>query len=100
MRARDPAGPGTHRRVAGRRSLRRRARPRRPAPLAHPLLEDPNVTVTIRGGVELPSFREDIELTTADGLTLVGELALPETADPIATLVFLHPLSTHGGFMD
>jgi len=58
------------------------------------------VTIAIRGGVELPAFREDIELHTADGLTLVGELALPETADPVATLVCLHPLPTHGGFMD
>ena len=58
------------------------------------------MTIAIRGGVELPAFREDIELHTADGLTLVGELALPETADPAATLVCLHPLPTHGGFMD
>jgi len=58
------------------------------------------VTIHIRGGVELPAFREDVELRTADGLTLVGELALPETADPVATLVCLHPLPTHGGFMD
>jgi alpha/beta superfamily hydrolase len=58
------------------------------------------VTIAIRGGVELPAFREDVELRTADGLTLVGELALPETADPAATLVCLHPLPTHGGFMD
>jgi alpha/beta superfamily hydrolase len=63
-------------------------------------LEDPHVSIHIRGGVELPAFREDIELRTADGLTLVGELALPETADPVATLVCLHPLPTHGGFMD
>ena len=34
------------------------------------------MTIAIRGGTELPAFREDIELTTADGLTLVGELAL------------------------
>ena len=58
------------------------------------------MTIEITGGVELPAFREDIELRTADGLTLVGELALPETADPVATLVCLHPLPTHGGFMD
>jgi alpha/beta superfamily hydrolase len=63
-------------------------------------LEDPHVSIHIRGGVELPAFREDIELRTADGLTLVGELALPEIADPVATLVCLHPLPTHGGFMD
>jgi uncharacterized protein len=48
----------------------------------------------------LPARREDVELHTADGLTLVGELSLPETAEPIATLVCLHPLPTHGGYMD
>lgn len=56
--------------------------------------------IEIRGGVELPARREDIELHTSDGLTLVGELSLPETAPPVATLVFLHPLPTGGGFMD
>lgn len=54
----------------------------------------------IRGPVLLPARREDIELTTVDGLTLVGELALPETREPVATLVTLHPLPTAGGFMD
>lgn len=54
----------------------------------------------IRGGTVLPARRENIELHTADGLTLVGELALPETAAPVATLVTLHPLPTAGGFMD
>lgn len=54
----------------------------------------------IRGPLELPALREDIELTTADGLTLVGELALPEDSAPAATLVTLHPLPTAGGFMD
>ncbi|NQX10044.1 alpha/beta fold hydrolase [Microbacteriaceae bacterium VKM Ac-2855] len=57
-------------------------------------------TLEIRGAVELPAHREDIELHTSDGLTLVGELALPESGEPIATLVTLHPLPTHGGFMD
>jgi uncharacterized protein len=57
-------------------------------------------TVEIRAGVELPARREDVELRTADGLTLVGELALPLDVDPVATLVCLHPLPTHGGFMD
>lgn len=41
-----------------------------------------------------------MELHTADGLVLVGELALPPERDPVATLVTLHPLPTHGGFMD
>ena len=54
----------------------------------------------IRGGVELPAVREQIELHTADGLTLVGELATPVGRAPVATLVTLHPLPTHGGFMD
>lgn len=54
----------------------------------------------IRGATLLPARREDIELTTADGLTLVGELALPADRPPVATLVTLHPLPTHGGFMD
>lgn len=54
----------------------------------------------IRGPVLLPARREDIELRTVDGLTLVGELASPESAAPVATLVTLHPLPTAGGFMD
>src|SRR3990170_1458764 len=54
----------------------------------------------IKGGVELPARRENIDMRTDDGLTLVGELSLPETAEPVATLVALHPLPTAGGFMD
>ena len=47
----------------------------------------------------LPARRDPVTLTTADGLRLVGELALP-LADPVATLVTVHPLPTHGGMMD
>ena len=54
----------------------------------------------ISGGILLPARREDIELHTADGLTLVGELALPLDRDPVATMIALHPLPTAGGFMD
>jgi alpha/beta superfamily hydrolase len=54
----------------------------------------------IRANSILPARREDIELQTADGLTLVGELALPLDREPVATLVCLHPLPTHGGMMD
>src|SRR3954470_17157111 len=54
----------------------------------------------IRANSILPARREDIELHTADGLRLVGELALPQDRDPVATLVCLHPLPTHGGMMD
>jgi len=56
--------------------------------------------IEITGGVELPARRQGIELHTSDGLTLVGELALPAEKPPVATLVCLHPLPTHGGFMD
>lgn len=56
--------------------------------------------VEIRGGIELPARRENVELETSDGLTLVGELSLPELSPPVATLVALHPLPTAGGFMD
>lgn len=54
----------------------------------------------VRSGIELPARREEISFTTADGLELVGELALPLNRDPQATLVTFHPLPTHGGFMD
>jgi alpha/beta superfamily hydrolase len=54
----------------------------------------------IKAATELPAIREDIELHTQDGQTLVGELALPIGHEPIATLITLHPLPTHGGFMD
>lgn len=58
------------------------------------------MTTEIRSTTVLPARREDVELHTADGLTLVGELALPADRDPVATIVTLHPLPTHGGFMD
>jgi alpha/beta superfamily hydrolase len=48
----------------------------------------------------LPARREEIELHTADGLCLVGELARPAERDPVATLICLHPLPTGGGMMD
>jgi hypothetical protein len=62
--------------------------------------KDDPVTNPIRANSVLPAHREDIELHTADGLTLVGELARPLDRDPVATLVCLHPLPTHGGMMD
>ncbi|UWF78489.1 alpha/beta hydrolase [Microbacterium neungamense] len=58
------------------------------------------MTFEIRGPVQLPARREDVELVTADDLTLVGELALPLKRPPVATLVTLHPLPTAGGCMD
>jgi len=54
----------------------------------------------IRANTVLPARREDIVLHTADGLDLVGELALPPRHAPVATLIALHPLPTAGGMMD
>ncbi len=54
----------------------------------------------IRANSVLPAHREAITLHTADGLSLVGELATPQDRPPVATLVCLHPLPTHGGMMD
>lgn len=58
------------------------------------------MTVEIRSNTELPSRREAVTLRTADGLSLVGEWALPVTAPPAAAIVTFHPLPTEGGFMD
>jgi alpha/beta superfamily hydrolase len=60
--------------------------------------EEPIIEIT--ASTILPAQREPITLLTADGLTLVGELALPEARPPAATLICLHPLPTHGGMMD
>jgi alpha/beta superfamily hydrolase len=54
----------------------------------------------IRPATVLPAKRTPITLHTSDGLRLVGELALPADSDPVATLIGLHPLPTHGGMMD
>ena len=54
----------------------------------------------IRANTVLPAERRPIRLETVDGLTLVGELALPVDRPPVATAVCLHPLPTHGGSMD
>jgi alpha/beta superfamily hydrolase len=60
----------------------------------------PTGPTPIRASTVLPARRENIELRTEDGHTLVGELALPESGQVTATLITLHPLPTHGGFMD
>ena len=58
------------------------------------------MSVEIRANTVLPARREPVTLTTDDGLTLVGELATPLDRSPVATLVTVHPLPTHGGMMD
>ena len=55
---------------------------------------------TITANSVLPADRRPIRFQTADGLTLIGELALPVDRPPVATLVCVHPLPTHGGMMD
>src|SRR5580693_4417568 len=54
----------------------------------------------IRASTVLPAVRTPVTLRTADGLNLVGELALPVARAPVATLIALHPLPTAGGMMD
>jgi alpha/beta superfamily hydrolase len=61
--------------------------------------EDEGMT-EIRASTVLPAIRKPLTLRTADGLNLVGELALPESRAPAATLICLHPLPTAGGMMD
>lgn len=48
----------------------------------------------------LPANRKAIEIVSGDGIRLVGELALPVDVPPRATIICLHPLPTHGGYMD
>lgn len=54
----------------------------------------------IRAATVLPARRIPVSLKSADGLALVAELALPEKNPPVAALIMLHPLPTHGGMMD
>ncbi|MCU1594508.1 MAG: alpha/beta hydrolase [Frankiales bacterium] len=54
----------------------------------------------IRSNTVLPADRRPVTLETADGLKLVGELALPLSGDPVATVICLHPLPSGGGMMD
>jgi uncharacterized protein len=54
----------------------------------------------IRASTVLPARRQPVTIRTSDGLSLVGELALPADTAPVATLICLHPLPTHGGMMD
>ncbi|HEY2574712.1 MAG TPA: alpha/beta hydrolase [Streptosporangiaceae bacterium] len=59
-----------------------------------------NSMTEIRASTILPARRTPVTLHTADGLRLIGELALPQDRDPVATLICLHPLPTQGGMMD
>lgn len=68
--------------------------------VSEPVYRYERVPVDLRPDTVLPARREDVVLHTADGLDLVGEVALPADREPVATLITLHPLPTHGGFMD
>jgi uncharacterized protein len=54
----------------------------------------------ITANTVLPASRRPVTLHSSDGLDLVGELALPESRAPVASLICLHPLPTAGGMMD
>ena len=56
--------------------------------------------IEITSSTELPSIREPLTLITADNLKLIAELASPVSKPPAAVLLTLHPLPTHGGFME
>lgn len=56
--------------------------------------------IDITSSTELPSNREPLTLETNDNLKLVAELATPVQSESRAVLLTLHPLPTHGGFMD
>lgn len=56
--------------------------------------------IEITSSTELPTNRESLTLKTSDNLKLVGELATPVINQPVAVLLTLHPLPTHGGFME
>jgi uncharacterized protein len=56
--------------------------------------------IEITSSTELPSNREPLTLITSDNLKLVAELATPVLNKSEAVLLTLHPLPTHGGFMD
>ena len=56
--------------------------------------------IEITSSTELPSNREPLTLITSDNLKLVAELATPVANKPTAVLLTLHPLPTHGGFME
>lgn len=77
--------------------------------MAHRLLgARPQTPLAIRGLIlteivsnsVLPAIREGFNLITEDGQTLVAEIAWPEDKKPVATLVLVHPLPTHGGSSD
>jgi alpha/beta superfamily hydrolase len=54
----------------------------------------------IRPSTVLPAVRNQITFVTSDDLTLIGEVARPESGDLSLGLLCLHPLPTHGGMMD
>ena len=58
------------------------------------------MSAKIRANSILPARRTPLTLETGDALRLVGELAVPLDRPPVATMICLHPLPTHGGMMD
>ena len=54
----------------------------------------------IRPSTVLPAIRTPFTVTTADGQSLVGEVAAPIDGRPSPALLMLHPNPTGGGMMD
>ncbi len=97
LQSRNLKGPKSHRRLG----FSAWSRYQTALPLR--LLEGVSGTIAlieINSSIELPSIRQSLSLTTSDNLKLIAELAIPTTNKPVATLLTLHPLPTHGGFMD
>ncbi len=65
-----------------------------------PQTPEPVEPQKIRANSVLPARRQSLTLSTADGVELVGELALPADLPAVATMICLHPLPTAGGMMD
>ncbi len=54
----------------------------------------------IRPSTVLPAIRTPFTVTTADGQTLVGEIASPIEGQPDPAILMLHPNPAGGGMMD
>jgi alpha/beta superfamily hydrolase len=59
-----------------------------------------NMSQPIRPSTVLPAIRTPFTVTTADGQTLVGEVAAPINGQISPAVLMLHPNPTGGGMMD
>jgi uncharacterized protein len=71
-----------------------------PAATDHPLSSRSSLACVVGPDPTVRVLRRSVALDTADGLRLVGDLALPADRPPAATLICFHPNPTAGGSMD